>query len=72
MSLDHFKLFTGWENEQLRELAAALDAASGEGVVCRDLAEALVAVAEHREIRLSYAYDGEQTDPAAWLRNYER
>jgi len=69
--LNHFRLFPGWEREELRDLAAALDAAWGEGVECEALGKALVDEANHREMKLPYAYEGEG-DPTQWLKNLIR
>ncbi len=69
---DHFVLFTGWDTEQLQALARVLDSASGEGELCAELADALRDEAEHREIKLPFAYDHGEADPQDWRRQIER
>lgn len=66
MTPNHFKLFMGWENDQLSSLAVALDSAQGEGAGDLDLADALCEAAEHRGIRLPLAYGHGELDPEAW------
>jgi hypothetical protein len=72
MKLNHFQLFTGWENEQLKAFARVLDAAAGEGEMAPDLADALCEQAEHRGIDLSSAYGLGEGNPQRWRKELDR
>ena len=71
-TLNHFQLFAGWENEQLRDLARALDSAAGEGEMAIGIAEALCDEAQHREIKLPSAYGHGECDPQHWRKELDR